>query len=115
MVPFVTLAACMRVLYLPVCVCVCVCVCPRTCVHESQDRELLMLPSLPVRVSVPEHNMDKQLWDSSLHINDEAEQPINFKHSKWGFPIMAKVRTGVCTCMHVCVCARAYVSSISNK
>ena len=61
--------------------------------HESQDRELLMLPSLPVRVSVPEHNMDKQLWDSRLCIDDEAEQSINFKHRKWEFRIAAKVRT----------------------
>ena len=36
--------------------------------------------------------MGKGLRDSRLRVDDEAEQSIDFKHRKWEFPIMAKVR-----------------------
>ncbi len=64
--------------------CVCVCVC-------GQEHELLMLPAPPVRVSAPDRNMGKQLWDLRLRIDDDAGQSIDFKHRKWEFPITAKV------------------------
>ena len=40
--------------------------------------------------------MGKQLWDSRLRVDDEAEQSIDFKHRKWEFPIAAKVRDVNC-------------------
>ena len=77
--------------YLRVCVCVCVCVC-------GKERELIMLylPALPVRANAPDRNMGKRLWDTRLLVDDEVEQPINFKHRKWAFPITAKVRAANC-------------------
>ena len=59
-----------------VCVCVCVCVSGARVAH----------------VRVPARNMNKQLWDSSLRVHNEAAQPIDFKNRKWKFPIMVKVR-----------------------
>ena len=64
------------------CVCVCVCVC-------GQERELLMLPA-------PDQNMDKQLWGSSLRVDDELEPLIDFKHRKWEFLVTANVRDANC-------------------
>ena len=37
-------------------------------------------------------SMNEQLWDLNLRVNVQAEQPINFKHREWGFPITVKVR-----------------------
>ena len=64
------------------------------CVY-GQEHELLTL-ARPVRVSDPDCDMDKQLWESHLSVEDEAEQSIDFKHCKWGFPITAKVRAANC-------------------
>ena len=55
---------------------------------------MLLVP--PGRGSAPGRNMDKQLWDSRLRVDNEAEQLLDFKHSKWEFPITAKVRA-VCS------------------
>ena len=74
----------MYVLY----VCV-VCVCAR-----GQEREFIMLLASSIRVSAPDRNMGKQLWDSLPH--DEAGQSIDFKHRKWEFPITVKVRAVNC-------------------
>ena len=69
----------------------CVCVCVR-----GQERELPMVGGTPARANVPRRNMAVQLWDTSLCVDDEAEQTIDCKHSKWEFPIPAKVRTANC-------------------
>ena len=61
-----------------------------------QERKLLMMPSLSIRVSAPDRNMGKQLWDSSLHVADEAEQSIGFKHLKWEFPIAVNACAANC-------------------
>ena len=67
-------------------------------IHESrvcacgQERELFMLPA----PSAPDRNIYKQLWDSLLCVDDEAEQSIDFKHRKWEFPTTAKVRAANC-------------------
>ena len=66
-------------------------VCVRTVGVYGQERELLMLPAPLVRSSAPDHNMCKQLWDSRLRVDDEAEQSIDFECCKWEFPITAKV------------------------
>ena len=47
-----------------------------------QERELVMLPVAPVRASVPDRTMGKQLRDSRLYVDDEAEQSIDFDHRK---------------------------------
>ena len=54
--------------------CVCVCVCVARSVGYSSA------------------SMNEQLWDLNLRVNVQAEQAINFKHRKWGFPITVKVR-----------------------
>ena len=51
------------------------------------------------RVSAPGSmgpGMGEQLWELSLRIEDEVKQTIDFKHSKWEFPITANVRTVNC-------------------
>ena len=70
---------------------------PRVCVC-GQERELpiVQLPARPFRVNAPDRNMDKQMWDSRLRVDDEAEQSINSKHRKWAFPITTKVRAANC-------------------
>ena len=52
--------------------------------------------STSIRDSVRDRNMDKQLWDSRLRVDGEAEQLIDFKHRKWKFPITTKVRAANC-------------------
>ena len=59
---------------------------------RDRERELLMLPAPRVRVGAPDRNIDKRLWDSSLRVDNKAEQSIDFKRRKWGFPITTKVR-----------------------
>ena len=61
-------------MYLFVCVC-------------GQERELLA----PVRARDPGRNMGKQLWDSRLRVDDEAEQSIDSECCKREFPITPKV------------------------
>ena len=41
-------------------------------------------------------DLDNQLWNSSLRVDDEAEQSIGFKHREWEFSITAKVRAANC-------------------
>ena len=41
-------------------------------------RELFILQPPPVSFSASDRNMGKQLWDSRLHVHDEAEQSIDF-------------------------------------
>ena len=55
----------------------------------GRERELLILPATPVRVSAPDRSMGKRLWDSKLRADDQAKQSIDFKHRKWEFPISA--------------------------
>ena len=47
--------------------------------------------------------MGKELWDSRLRVDDEAEQSIDFKHHKWEFPITVKVLT-----VEECLCVRVF-------
>ena len=61
-----------------------------------QERELVMLPVTPVCASVPDHTMGKELWDSRLYVDDEAEQSIDFKHRKFPIPVTVKVRPANC-------------------
>lgn len=51
-----------------------------------------MLPDTCVRVSTQGHNVTKQLWNSSLQVDNEADQTIDFKHCKSQFFLTAKVR-----------------------
>ena len=69
----------------------CVCVCVR-----GQERELPMVAGTPARANAPRRNMGVPLWDTNLCVDDEARQTIDCKHSKWEFPITAKVRTANC-------------------
>ena len=74
----------------------------------GQECELLI-------VSSPDRNMGKRLRvddeASRLHIDDEAEQWIDFKRQTWEFSITSNVRAAktvdecVCVCVCVCVCA----------
>ena len=51
----------------------------------------------PTSTSVPQTaNMGKQLWNTLLRVDDEAEQSIVFKHRKWEIPITAKVCAANC-------------------
>ena len=61
----------------------------------GQEHELLTL-ARPVRGSVPDRTMDKQMWDSRLPMDDEAEHSIDFKQRKCEFPITGKVRAANC-------------------
>ena len=70
----------------------------------GRERELLILPATPVRISAPDRKMGKQLWNSSTRVNEEAERSITFKHRKWKFPITAKVLRTVDECLRTCVC-----------
>ena len=53
--------------------------------------------------------MGKLLWDSRLHVDDEAEQLSGFKHRKWDYPIMVKVCAA--TCVRVC----RFVFSVQDR
>ena len=88
------------------CVCVCVCVC-------GQKRELLMPPAPRVRIGAPDRNMDKRLWDSSLRVDNKAEQSIDFNRRKWEAAITAKVRA-VDKCLRVFVCMCVRMCSVSK-
>ena len=71
-----------------------------------------MLPVTPVRASIPDRTMGKQLWDSRLGIDDKVEQSIDFKRRKWEAAITAKVRA-VDKCLRVIVstCVRMFSGS----
>ena len=71
--------------------CVCAFVWP-----YGQGRDWLMLAAPHVHISAPYRNMYIQLWNSSLRVDDEAEQSIGFKNREWEFSITAKVRTANC-------------------
>ena len=68
----------------------------------GQECELLMLPGTPVFASAPDCKMDKQLWDVNLLVDDEVQQPTDFKHRKWEFTVTTKVQT-VDECLRLCV------------
>ena len=68
----------------PVCFYLCVYVC------------CSVVPGTTVLVKSPRRNMNEQLWQLSLWVDDEGKQTIDFEHSKWEFPITAKVRTANC-------------------
>ena len=68
-----------------------------SCVSTSvyvcgQERELLILPA----PGAPDRNMDKQLMDSRLPVDKEAEESIDFKFHKREFPITTNVRATNC-------------------
>ena len=86
-------------------------------IHDSrvyvQERELIMLPAPSVRISAPDRNMGKRLWDSSLRVDNKAEQSIDFKRRKWEAAIAAKVRA-VDKCLRVFVCTCVRMCSVPN-
>ena len=67
----------------------------RACVC-GQERELPMVVGTPIRVNAPRRNMGEQLCQSNLRVDDEGKQTIDCEHSKWEFPVTAKVRTANC-------------------
>ena len=80
----------------------------RACVSVWGQKRELMLPPSPPSASVL-LNMTKQLWDSCLRVDDEAEQSSDFKHRKWEFfptttKVMRTVNEYLCVCVCVCVC-----------
>ena len=71
-----------------------------------QERELtIMLPDTTVSFNAPRRNMDKPLWQLSLCVDDGAELTIDYKHSKWEFPITAKVHAASVDNKQTCVCS----------
>ena len=75
----------------------------------SQERELLMLPGTPVRISSPGRNMGNKLWEFSLCVDDESEQMIDFKHPQWGHAKAAKSASGAQVCAAACRLTRMRV------
>ena len=71
-----------------------------------------MLPAPRVSVGAPDRNIDKRLWDSSLRVDNKAEQSIDFKRRKWEAAITAKVRAvDKCLRVIVCTCVRMFSGS----
>ena len=65
--------------------------------------------------------MSKQLWDLSMRVDDEAKQPIDFKHRKWvsRWEFSITVKAGAANCrLNVCgvrVCMSVNIKKITSQ